>query len=89
MATTDLKVQIHQKLDKLAEDELEQLLTFVEFLEWKDQGEEEHASIPTNKGTDVIVGMFEGPSDLAANSESLLAQGLMEHSGWTWKEESQ
>jgi len=89
MATTDLKVQIHQKLDKLGEDELEQLLIFVELLERKDQKEGELASVSPDKGTDAIVGMFEGPSDLAANSESLLAQGLMEHSGWTWKEESQ
>ncbi len=83
-----LREIIDEKLDRLPEDDLEQILTFVEFLQWKEQeGGENRAPSPLDQ-QDNLIGLFDGPSDLAERSEAMLQQGFREHSGWTWKEDS-
>ena len=83
----NLKVQIHQKLDRMADDDLKQVLAFVEFWGWKKMHEETFTSSLPDKRQDAIVGLFDGPADLAEQSEELLAYGITERSGWSWKEE--
>jgi hypothetical protein len=36
-------------------------------------------------GSDPLVGLFAGPSDLATRAEEILEQEIDEKSGWTWK----
>ena len=79
-----LRALIDKKLNNLPEDDLEQILTFVEFLKWKER-EEDRRVPPSFEQQDILIGLFDGPPDLAEQSESLLEQGLEEHSGWTWK----
>ena len=84
-----LKERIERKLNRLTENELEQLLIFIEALEWKEQGEKMPPRVSIDEGLDALIGLFDGPPDLADKSEALLFQALREHSGWTWKEGSQ
>ncbi len=82
-----LKEQIHEKLDNLEEEDLEKLLSFVESLERQEKKNRARRS-PGWSERDVLIGLFDGPSDLADQSEILLKQGLRERSGWTWKKDS-
>jgi len=68
-----LKKQIHEKLDNLEEKDLEKLLSFVEFLERRREKREALPS-PARDEQDVLIGLFDGPSDLADQSEELLEQ---------------
>ena len=81
-----LKEQIHEKLDNLEEEDLKKLLSFVEFLERQEQNRSRRSSERNEQ--DVLIGLFDGPSDFADQSETLLEQGLRERSGWTWKTDS-
>ena len=75
---TKLKETITKKLDVLPDNDLHQVLAFVEFLEWKtekqDRPEKRAAMVSVER--DPLVGLFEGPSDLATRSEELLEQSL-------------
>jgi len=82
----NLKVQIYQKLDSMADDDLRQILAFVEFWGWKKNQEESLSPFASIKRQDSIVGLFDGPADFAERSEELLAQGISERNGWSWKE---
>ena len=84
----DLRELIDEKLNRLPENDLEQILSFVEFLEGKREEKEfEDESVTPSEQKDPLIGLFEGPPDLSIQSEVLLAQGFREHSGWTWKED--
>ncbi len=82
-----LKEQIHEKLDNLEEKDLEEILSFVEFLERQKEKREVHPS-PARDEQDVLMGLFDGPPDLADQSEVLLEQEIEARSGWTWKKDS-
>jgi hypothetical protein len=34
---------------------------------------------------DVLIGLFDGPADLATKSEEILQQNVANKSGWTWE----
>jgi hypothetical protein len=83
-----LKDQILEKLERLPESDLNRVWDFLQYLAWRkirpdlDRGEP-HVS----NGEDPLVGLFEGPSDLATRAEEILQQSSVDHSGWTWKRE--
>jgi len=37
---------------------------------------------------DILIGLFDGASDLAIRSEKILQQETVRNSGWTWKKQS-
>lgn len=83
-----VKESINQKLETLPEFDLQQVLAFVQFLEWQktEQTDDLETSPLANGATDPLVGLFAGPVDLATKSEEILQTGITERSGWTWKD---
>ncbi len=82
-----LRALLDKKLNNLPEDDLEQILTFVEFLKWKERDEDRRVPLSLEQ-QDILIGLFDGASDLAEQSEALLEHGVEEYSGWTWKSDS-
>ncbi len=39
------------------------------------------------KEEDVLIGLFDGASDLSGRSEEILQEETARHSGWTWKKQ--
>lgn len=40
---------------------------------------------PPKTEIDPLIGLFEGPADLATRSEEILPREIQDKSGWTWK----
>ena len=83
-----LKESITEKLNVLPELDLYQVLAFVQFLEWKktkknDDFDDSSPSLP--RYPDPLIGLFDGPPELASQSEEILQESVVNHSGWTWK----
>jgi len=81
MSAQVVKDQIIEKLDKLSENQLLEVLHGVEKIH--------DITIPFegyDESKDVMVtGLFEGPTDLAERVEEFLEEGFDPHSGWTQK----
>jgi len=82
----NLRDMIDKKLNSLPEDDLDQILTFAEFLAWKENSGKALGASTTLDQKDTLIGLFDGPANLAEQSETLLERGFEEHSGWTWKD---
>ncbi len=83
-----LRELIDKKLNNLPEDDLEQILTFVELLEAREKDERAHRPPATTRLQDPLIGLFDGPVQLAEQSETLLERGFEEYAGWTGKKDS-
>ncbi len=79
-----LKAQIISVLDSLPLEGLKLLAEFAAFLRAKFNLERPQPQ--TDLDQDPLIGLFAGPTDLAAQSEEILQQGMVEKTGWTWKE---
>lgn len=88
----ELKEHIAERLDVLPKYDLYQVLDFVQYLEWRKIGQNDLGnltSLLSRHNDDLLIGLFEGPPDLAMQAEDILQQAVTEHSGWTWKRSSQ
>lgn len=83
-----LRELIDKKLNNLPDDDLEQILAFAELLEAREKDEWAHRLPATTRRQDPLIGLFDGPVQLAEQSEILLERGFEDHSGWTWKKDS-
>jgi hypothetical protein len=83
-----VKESINEKLEALPEFDLHQVLAFVQFLEWKKTEQENVPELSSlaNTASDPLIGLFAGPPDLASKSEDILQAGIVDRSGWTWKD---
>ena len=41
--------------------------------------------VTLSRAQDRLIGLFDGPPDLAARAEDILQQAAEKYSGWTWK----
>jgi hypothetical protein len=87
----EVKTILDRKLASLPEGDLIQILEFVQYLEWRKRThtETDRLSTPHDRGDDPILGLFEGPPDMASRAEETLEQASSEHSAWTWKRKTQ
>ncbi len=76
-----IKEAIAERLDRLPEDSLYEVLDFVEFL-----GRKKAEYEAVESGEDPLVGLFAGSDDLSERSEEILHQEIRKRSGLTWKE---
>ena len=84
---TELKDHITEKLAVLPEYDLYQVWDFVQYLEWRKAKPDSDESLPPRYSPrqDRLIGLFDGPPDLAARVEDILQQATAKYSGWTWK----
>ena len=75
-----IKEAIAEKLDRLPEDSLYEVLDFVEFLSWKTA---EYEGVAPEE--DPLIGLFAGSRDLSERSEEILREEIQTKSGLTWK----
>ena len=78
---TKIKESIAERLDRLPEDSLYEVLDFVEFLSWKTA---EYGKVAPED--DPLIGLFAGSRDLSERSEEILQEEIQTESGLTWKE---
>lgn len=84
---TELKDHITEKLAVLPEYDLYQVWDFVQYLEWRKAKPDSDTNLPSpySPNRDRLIGLFDGPSDLASRAEDILQQAAAKYSGWTWK----
>ena len=78
---TKIKEAIAERLDRLPEGSLYEVLDFVEFLRWKTA---EYEGVAPEE--DSLIGLFAGSRDLSERSEEILREEIRTKSGLTWKE---
>jgi hypothetical protein len=77
MNISELRQNIHQEIDRLPEQALDQIFQLIQQVSPKNLAE--------NPELDPIIGLFSGSSDLAEKSEDILENEINANSGWTWK----
>jgi len=77
MTISELRHTIHQEIDRLPEQALDQIFQIIQQVSPKNLAE--------NLEPDPIIGLFSGSSDLAEKSEEILGKEINANSGWTWK----
>ena len=84
---TELKDHITEKLAVLPERDLYQVWDFVQYLEWRKAKpySDESSSSHYSPRQDRLIGLFDGPPNLASHAEEILQQAAAKYSGWTWK----
>jgi hypothetical protein len=84
---TELKDHITEKLAALPEYDLCQVWDFVRYLEWRKARPDSDENLPSpySPNRDRLIGLFDGPPDLASRAEDILQQAAAKYSGWTWK----
>lgn len=81
-----LKEKIRETVEQLPAEELPELMDFLRYLVWRAGQAQPVAGSPAQRRQDdPLVGLFEGPADLAEEAENLLASGAQSYAGWTWK----
>jgi cell division protein FtsX len=96
MTTTEIRQTIHQKIDQLSEEKLNQVLQFIQQVgqtpvkSTTDHladfiGQVDHGNLAKNIDQDPLVGLFSGSPDLSEKSEEILEKEINTSSGWTWK----
>lgn len=96
MNISELRQTIHQEIDHLSEQALDQVLEFIHQVSQSQTkseidpladfiGQVDHGNLSKNIDQDPLVGLFAGSPDLAEKSEEILAEEVNNHSGWTWK----
>ena len=87
---TELRERIEERVKHLPDHDLHQLWDYLQYLTWrKISPDREDLTTDQSHAQDRLVGLFEGPPDLATRSESIVQETITERSGWTWKENSQ
>ena len=79
-----IRENLAEKVHDLPDTYLDELAEFIEYLFWKHQSAKPAIAMPAIED-DPLVGLFAGEPDLAEKSEEILAQGVTNASGWTWK----
>ena len=87
---TELKDHITEKLAVLPEYDLYQVWDFLQYLEWRKAKPDSYGNLPPQHfpHQDHLIGLFDGPPDLASRAEDILQQTTAKFSGWTWKKNS-
>lgn len=84
---TEIKDHITEKLAVLPEYDLYQVWDFLQYLEWRKarSGSDDNSPPDHSLHQDRLIGLFDGPPDLASRAEDILQQATEKYSGWTWK----
>lgn len=81
MATSALREQVEQKLDGLSNEQLAELLRYIEIMESNVLPDD------YDEDKDPTIGFISGPTDLASRAKEILRDEITPRSGWTQKKD--
>ena len=81
MATSALREKVNHKLDELNEEQLAELLRYIEIME------SNILPYDYNEDNDPTIGFLSGPTDLASRAKEILRDEITSRSGWTQKKD--
>jgi hypothetical protein len=70
--------ELHNVIDKLPDEQVQQLLAYVRSL----------MQTNTSKDDDPIIGMISGPTDVSVRAKDILEEDISQRGSWTQKRES-
>ncbi len=81
MATSALREKVDRKLDELNDEQLAELLRYIEIMESN--------LLPADydEDNDPTIGFISGPTDLSARAKEILRDEITPRSGWTQKKD--
>lgn len=81
-----VKEQIIEQLEILPDSILIQIYELIQVFKRSTQlHRKEGVSHLSHKDSDPLIGLFDGPPDLAQSSEAILNDEINSRSGWSWK----